>query len=43
MMNDYMKSYILHYSNLHDKSVSEIVNSRVLPSESEAKKIVILY
>ncbi len=35
-----LKCYILHYSDIHDKEVSKMINSGIVPSESDAKRLL---
>lgn len=35
-----LKSYILYYSDIHDKEVSKIIDSGVVTSETDAKKLL---
>ena len=40
LMHKDIKSYILYYSDVHDKEVSRMVVSQVVPSEEDAKRLL---
>lgn len=40
MMNKYMEALILHYSDVHDKEVSKMIKSQIVPSEADAKRLL---
>lgn len=39
-MDDYIETYILHYSDVHDKEVSKMIISKIVPSEADAKRLI---
>ncbi|MBA2368823.1 MAG: hypothetical protein H0V82_07355 [Candidatus Protochlamydia sp.] len=39
-MNEYVKAFILHYSDIHDQEVSKMVRSQIVPSDIDAKRLI---
>lgn len=40
IMDEYVQAFILHYSDIHDKEVSNMIRSGIVPSEADAKKLL---
>lgn len=39
-MHKHIKDFILHYSDVHDKEVSKMVKSQIVPSEADAVRLL---
>ena len=39
-MHKDVEAFILHYSDLHDKEISKMVSSEIVPSVEDAKKLL---
>lgn len=40
IMNKSIEAFILHYSDVHDKEVSKMISSQIVPSEADAKRLL---
>lgn len=40
IMDEYVEAFILHYSDIHDKEVSKMIRSHIVPSEEDAKRLL---
>lgn len=40
LLHEDLKKYILHYSDVHDKEVSKMITSGLVPSEADAKRLL---
>ena len=38
--DDYIRNFILHYSDIHDQEVSKMISSEMIPSEGDAKRLL---
>lgn len=40
IMNKSIEAFILHYSDVHDKEVSKMVSTEIIPTEEDAKRLL---